>query len=111
MLGRRRGWRRGLVTCIACDATVHREDAREYDRFGDRWDRDGKEFEHLCKRCDGELCHQPRAGLESLLIELGAGEQTADEFLAGYWSAVRERNGSVDGSDRSSGSGSRRRRR
>nr|WP_241881412.1 hypothetical protein [Halorubrum sp. Ib24] len=42
------------VTCIACGATLDREDAREYYKHGDRWSREGKEFEYLCKPCDRE---------------------------------------------------------
>lgn len=86
-------WRRGGrsetdVVCIACGETVERAGAREYDKHGDRWDRANKEFEYLCKPCHGELCHQPRKGLESLLVEVNAGEGTREEFLARYAAAV-----------------------
>jgi formate-dependent nitrite reductase cytochrome c552 subunit len=88
-------WSRGdrgdsEVTCIACDATVPRSSAREYDKHGDRWERAGKEFECLCKECHRELCHQPRDGLEDLLAGVEADDQSRDEFLAAYVDAVRE---------------------
>jgi hypothetical protein len=84
MLGRRdrRGHRE--VTCVACGLDLPRSDAREYDKFGDRYDRRDKEFEYLCKPCYRDLCHQPRRGLEDLLVESGAGEQPRDRFLAAY---------------------------
>jgi hypothetical protein len=69
------------VTCIACGDTVPRSKAREYDKHGDRWDRQDKEFEHLCKPCDRERCHQPRDGLEARLTDAGAGDTTRSEFL------------------------------
>jgi len=78
----------GEVTCIACGATVPRDDAREYDKHGDRWERANKEFEHLCKPCHRDLCHQPRAGLEALLVDLERRDRT--EFLAAYGDAVEE---------------------
>jgi hypothetical protein len=37
------------ITCIACGDSVDRESAREYDKHGDRWEREDKEFEFLCK--------------------------------------------------------------
>jgi len=81
-------WRSGSdrteVTCIACGASVPRSKAREYDKDGDRWERRGKEFEHLCKACYGEYCHQPRRGLEATLIEAGAGETDRETFLEAY---------------------------
>lgn len=88
--------RREDVTCIACDRTVSRSAAREYDKEGDRWERADKEFEHLCKRCHRELCHQPRSELEALLIDLGAGEGTSrEQFLRRYNETVEERYGSA----------------
>jgi len=72
------------VTCIACGETVARDDAREYDKHGDRWQRDGKSFEYLCKPCHADLCHQPRDGLEARLTEVGAGERNRDSFLAAF---------------------------
>jgi hypothetical protein len=79
---------RRTVDCIACGTSVPRADAREYDKEGDRWERHGKEFEHLCKACYRELCHQPRDGLEDLLVEVSAPDQSRAEFLAAYVEAV-----------------------
>jgi hypothetical protein len=91
-------WRAGSgrgdeVTCIACGDAVSREDAREYDKYGDRWDRRDKTFEYLCKPCHRECCHQPRAGLEALLADAGAGERDRETFLAHFAELVRERHG------------------
>lgn len=88
------------VTCIACGTGVDRSDAREYDRYGDRWDRDGKTFEHLCKACYRDLCHQPRDELEGLLVEIDAGEHPQEEFLSWYCALVEERYGSADAEER-----------
>jgi len=84
------------VTCIACGTSLSRDNAREYDKYGDRWDRDGKEFEYLCKACDRELCHQPRDELEGLLVEVDAGERSRDEFLSWYSALVEERYGPIE---------------
>ncbi|WP_255150185.1 DUF7562 family protein [Halorarius halobius] len=81
------------VDCIACGATVARSRAREYDKHGDRWDRDGKRFEYLCKRCDDERCHRPRAGLEAMLVEAGAGEIDREEFLESFCYLARREAG------------------
>ena len=78
------------VSCIACGAEVPRTDAREYDKRGDRFDRDGREFEHLCKPCYREYCHQPRDGLEATLERAGAGRTDDATFLERYFEAVRE---------------------
>lgn len=83
------------TSCPACGRSVPRSRAREYDKFGDRWDRRGKTFEHLCTRCHDDLCHKRREGLEALLIDLGAGERDDREFLRRYVEAVEERE-SVD---------------
>ncbi|WP_436908878.1 DUF7562 family protein [Halosimplex marinum] len=84
-------WRSGQrgrdeVTCIACGDSVARSSAREYDKFGDRWDREGKEFEYLCKPCDRERCHQPRGNLEAFLedVETAADDRDRETFLATY---------------------------
>ncbi|NIB98457.1 hypothetical protein [Halobacterium sp. R2-5] len=69
------------VSCIACGASVPREDAREYDKHGDRWDRDGKRFEYLCKPCFRDLAKQPRRGLEASLEAAGAGRVDDAEFV------------------------------
>lgn len=84
------------VTCIACGRTVDRDDAREYDSQGDRWDRENKSFEYLCKPCHGDLNHQPRDELEGLLMELDAGECDREEFLQWYCALVEERYGPLE---------------
>jgi phage terminase large subunit GpA-like protein len=86
----------GTVVCIACGCSVARSAAREYDKFGDRWDRVDKEFEYLCKECHRELCHQPREELEALLIELDAGEPESEDFLEWYSALVEERYGPLE---------------
>jgi hypothetical protein len=63
------------VVCIACGTSLPRSEAREYDKEGNRWERHGKSFEHLCKECYRGLCHQPRDELESLLVDV---ERTVD---------------------------------
>ena len=87
---------RKAVVCIACGTDVLRSEAREYDKHGDRWDRYGKEFEHLCKPCYRELCHQPRDELESLLVGVERDGQSQEEFLREYVGAVEERYGSPE---------------
>lgn len=72
------------VTCIACGETVAREDAREYDKYGDRWSREGKEFEYLCKPCHRDYCHQNRDGLEETLVAANAGRTDRKTFLRQY---------------------------
>ena len=72
------------VTCIACGEEVPRSSAREYDKHGDRWTREDKEFEHLCKSCHQELCHQPRGDLEDVLAEIdtaGSREQFLERYV------------------------------
>ncbi|MFC4249246.1 hypothetical protein ACFOZ7_20330 [Natribaculum luteum] len=88
--------RKATVTCIACGTSVERDQAREYDKHGDRWDRDGKEFEYLCKPCDRDLCHHPRGELEELLVEIGTGDRTQAEFLSWYVALVEERYGPLE---------------
>lgn len=83
------------VTCIACGATVPRTEAREYDKEGNRWEREDKEFEYLCKPCDRDRDHQPRRGLESLLVDCGAGNVDREAFLSAYVTRVREDSDSV----------------
>lgn len=72
------------VTCIGCGATVPRSEAREYDKHGDRWSREGKEFEYLCKPCHRECCHQNRDGLEETLVAADAGRTDRKTFLKQY---------------------------
>jgi hypothetical protein len=76
------------VTCIACGTEVLRSDAREYDKHGDRWDRNDKRFEYLCKPCDGDRCHRPREGLEETLVSAGAGATDRRTFLRRYYDLV-----------------------
>lgn len=94
-----RSSRRGQsqVTCIACGESVSRSDAREYDKYGDRWDREGKEFEYLCKPCDRDRCHQPRGTLEALLEAVESDTDSRDNhaFLATYLD-LAERRDSVE---------------
>ncbi|WP_254840999.1 DUF7562 family protein [Natronomonas marina] len=72
------------VTCIACGETLDREDAREYDKHGDRWSREGKTFEYLCKPCYRNCCHQTRDGLEETLVAADAGRTDRTTFLRQY---------------------------
>lgn len=99
MLGSRRNGDGSSVTCIGCGTELDREDAREYDKHGDRWNRAEKEFEYLCKGCHRELCHQPRDGLESLLVESQAGELSRDDFLQQFLSRMEETQESADGTE------------
>jgi hypothetical protein len=79
------------VTCIACGTELPRSDAREYDKEGDRWNREDKQFEYLCKACDRDRSHQPRRGLEETLLASGAGEVSRSEFLASFQKASLDR--------------------
>jgi len=89
-------WRSGrnrdrrMVVCIACGESLLREEAREYDKEGDRWNRADKEFEYLCPDCDDQRCHQPRNGLESLVTSIEADGLSREEFLQRYADAVVE---------------------
>lgn len=78
------------VTCIACGETLNRSAAREYDKYGNRWERSGKEFEYLCKPCDKASSHLPRDGLEALLISADAGETDTQSFLCRYLDLVSD---------------------
>ena len=78
------------VTCIACGETLAREDAREYDKHGDRWSREGKEFEYLCKPCYRDCCHQNRDGLEALLVAAEAGRTDRTTFLEQFCERAAE---------------------
>ena len=84
------------VICLACGSEVSRSTAREYDKYGDRWDRKDKAFEYLCKPCHNDLCHHPRAGLEELLVDLEAGDSSQAAFLARYLRTVEERYGPLE---------------
>jgi hypothetical protein len=87
---------RTTVVCIACGESVLRAEAREYDKEGNRWDRRDKEFEHLCKDCYRDLCHQPRTELESLLVGIEADGLSREEFLSRYVGAVDDQYGSAE---------------
>ncbi|AKH96869.1 DUF7562 family protein [Halanaeroarchaeum sulfurireducens] len=82
------------VTCIACGERVPRSVAREYDKHGDRWNREGKSFEYFCKDCHRDLTKQPRDGLETLLEQSGAGRVPDDVFLGRF--AKRVERGDTD---------------
>jgi uncharacterized Zn finger protein (UPF0148 family) len=94
MLGR--GEDDGTVTCPACGRTLDREEAREYDKYGDRFDRRGKSFEHLCKPCHDDLCLQERQGLEETLVDIEAGEHADAEFFRRFAAENEERDGSIE---------------
>lgn len=79
------------VTCIACGHEVQRSAAREYDKFGDRWNRTGKSFEYLCKPCFRALCKHRRPDLEPTLERAGAGRVPDHEFLSRYLAAAEHR--------------------
>jgi hypothetical protein len=83
--------RKPSVVCLACGRAVDRADAREYDKYGDRWDRDGKEFEFLCKPCYVDVRRDPRPDLERLLVDAGAGETSQATFLTSYLAALETR--------------------
>ncbi|ODR80327.1 hypothetical protein BG842_07645 [Haladaptatus sp. W1] len=96
MWGSRRNREKKSVICIACGDAVRRSAAREYDKEGNRWERNGKTFEHLCKACHRELCHQPRDELEALLVDIDAGHVDQIEFLTRYERAVQDRYGPLE---------------
>ncbi|MFB6219393.1 MAG: hypothetical protein ABEH77_09530 [Halobacteriaceae archaeon] len=76
------------VSCIACGTSLPRGEAREYDKEGDRWDREGKRFEYLCKDCFRDLSKEPRDGVEATLVDVGAGRLDREEFVSAYLAAV-----------------------
>ncbi len=78
------------VTCIACGDTIDREDAREYDRYGDRWDRENKRFEYLCIECHRREGHLSRDGLEETLVAVGSGYPSPGAFVAAYYEQLSE---------------------
>ncbi|MCU4744054.1 hypothetical protein OB955_22920 [Halobacteria archaeon AArc-m2/3/4] len=95
-------WREARVTCLACGEAIPRSEAREYDKYGDRWDRDDKEFEYLCKPCDSELSRVSRHGLESLLVDVEAEIQGRDDdadraaFCSNYLERLEEWYGTAE---------------
>ena len=84
------------VTCIACGESVPRSEAREYDKYGDRWDRRDKAFEYLCRPCDRERCHRSRDDLESLLTDAEAAADEGAAFVSAYLALAEERGGFVE---------------
>ncbi|MFB6070955.1 MAG: hypothetical protein ABEJ76_08010 [Halanaeroarchaeum sp.] len=76
------------VTCIACGTELDRSDAREYDKYGDRWDREGKSFEYFCKPCYRELTKVDRRDLEDRLEAVGAGHRADEEFVDRFLAAA-----------------------
>lgn len=74
-----------LVTCPACGQSLPCDQTREYDRFGDRWDREEKTFEYVCKPCHREMCHFPRGGLEDLLCDAGSDHETPQAFVRAFY--------------------------
>jgi len=95
MWGSRRDRDRSAVVCIACGESLSREDAREYDKQGDRWNRRDKEFEYLCKECFRDLSHQPRDDLEALLVdvEAAASGDSQEAYVEAYQREVARRYG------------------
>jgi len=84
------------VTCPACGRSLARKDAREYDKYGDRFDREGKTFEYFCPECHDELSLQDRSGLESLLTEIGAGDSSDVAFVRKYTAANEDPDSSIE---------------
>lgn len=79
------------VTCIACGTALGREDAHEYDKYGDHHRRDDRSVEYLCRGCYERLTHQPRNGLESLLETIEDETDDRESFLSAYrWYLERE---------------------
>ncbi|EMA51791.1 hypothetical protein C451_13596 [Halococcus thailandensis JCM 13552] len=81
---------------------MRRSEAREYDKHGDRWERRNKAFEHLCKTCYRDLCHQPRDELEALLVEIQTelGSCSQETFLDRYEELVEDRYGPLEERER-----------
>ncbi|MDG5758681.1 hypothetical protein QA600_04940 [Natronococcus sp. A-GB1] len=84
------------AVCPACGSEIPRSSAREYDKYGDRWERENKRFEYLCKPCYAELCHHLREGLEALLVELEDEQRPWETFLAQYVAAVENQDGRLE---------------
>ena len=87
---------RTQVTCPACGRSLSGDEAREYDKHGDRWTRRDKTFEYFCRDCHDALSHRRRDGLEDLLVDINAGGCTTSEFLSRYWRAVEARDEPVE---------------
>lgn len=78
------------VQCIACGATRARDEAREYDRYGNRWERADKTFEYLCKPCHVTECHLPRQDLEETLLAVDR-QPSPVAFVEQYYRQVLDR--------------------
>lgn len=78
------------VTCIACGEHLPREDAREYDKYGDRWTREGKAFEYLCKPCFRDLTKHSRDGLEDVLDDISGTGLSQEAFVQAFITETRE---------------------
>lgn len=78
------------VTCTGCGISVPVTEAREYDKYGNRWERVNKRFDNFCKPCHRDLCLQPRDGLEELLVDIEAHRGDRTPFLSAYREAVDE---------------------
>jgi len=80
------------VTCISCGVSIERSDAREYDKHGDRWDREGKEFEYLCSPVSAtsrSTRDRTRGGPRGR----GAGQVSDEEFVTRFLTEREERPG------------------
>ena len=84
------------VMCIACGVEVSRHEAREYDRYGDRFQRRGKRFEYLCQRCDAELCRHPREGVEARLCAIEPVVTSRTELMRRFLSEHGQTSGQKD---------------
>jgi hypothetical protein len=80
----------GATYCIACGEVLPRSEACEYDKHGERLDREDTHSESLCKHCHQEYSQVPRGNLESLLVEAGAGTTDDATFLRRYIELVQE---------------------
>lgn len=73
--------------CIACGERVARSDAREYDKHGDRWEREGKSFEYICQDCHRNLNHHSLNGIEETASDVSVSHHNPWRFARAY---VRE---------------------
>lgn len=76
------------VECIACGEELSRSQAREYHKDGNRWDRQNKHIEYMCKDCHRNQNHQSRDGLEETLIDINAGTLDTVQFIERYYEAA-----------------------
>ena len=82
-----------LVTRLTSRPQARRREAREYDKFGDRWERRHKAFEYLCADCYAALDHQARHDLEAMLVDIDAGNCDRATFFRRYRRTVQGRRG------------------